>query len=89
MEKQPPVCEVTMMDSEDELFIMYTSGTSSAAKGIVHTHAGYLLYVAATHKVELLLVIRYSSFYIQGLLITTFFLLLCHVKKAFDRMSQR
>ncbi len=52
MDKQPSFCEATEMDSEDELFIMYTSGVTNSAKGIVHTHAGYLLYVAATHKVK-------------------------------------
>lgn len=55
MEKQAADCDITEMDSEDELFIMYTSGTTCRAKGIVHTHAGYLLYVATTHKVSMYL----------------------------------
>ena len=41
------------MDSEDGLFIMYTSGTTNKPKAILHTQAGYLLYAAATHKVIL------------------------------------
>jgi acetyl-CoA synthetase len=31
------------MDSEDPLFIIYTSGTTGKPKGILHSHAGYLL----------------------------------------------
>ena len=44
-------CEPVPMDSEDELFIMYTSGTTGPPTGVVHTQAGYLLYAALTHKV--------------------------------------
>ena len=44
-------CEPVPMDSEDELFIMYTSGTTGSPTGVVHTQAGYLLYAALTHKV--------------------------------------
>ena len=40
------------MDSEDPLFIIYTSGTSQQSKGVVHTQAGYLLYAAITHQVH-------------------------------------
>jgi acetyl-CoA synthetase len=38
------------MDSEDLLFLMYTSGTTAKPKGIVHTTAGYLVGVATTHE---------------------------------------
>ena len=51
MEEESTVCPPELMDSEDKLFIMYTSGTSDEPKGIVHTQAGYLLYAAVTHKV--------------------------------------
>ncbi len=37
------------MDSEDLLFLMYTSGTTAKPKGIAHTTAGYLVGVATTH----------------------------------------
>lgn len=51
MSKQPVTCDPEPMDSEDDLFVMYTSGASDSPKGIVHTQAGYLLHVAVTHKV--------------------------------------
>jgi len=38
------------MESEDVLFILYTSGTTGKPKGIVHTTGGYLTAVAYTTK---------------------------------------
>ena len=51
MEKQPKECAPVSMDSEDDLFVMFTSGVTGTAKGIIHSQAGYLLHVAVTHKV--------------------------------------
>ena len=45
----PATCPCEPMDSEDLLFLMYTSGTTAKPKGIAHTTAGYLVGVAATH----------------------------------------
>uniref|UniRef100_A0A674JW32 acetate--CoA ligase n=1 Tax=Terrapene triunguis TaxID=2587831 RepID=A0A674JW32_9SAUR len=50
MAKEAPVCAPESMDSEDMLFMLYTSGSTGQPKGIVHTQAGYLLYAAVTHK---------------------------------------
>jgi acetyl-CoA synthetase len=46
----PGSCPCEAMDSEDLLYLLYTSGTTAKPKGIAHTTAGYLVGVAATHR---------------------------------------
>lgn len=43
-------CETEVMDAEDPLFILYTSGTTGKPKAVVHTHGGYQVGVHSTLK---------------------------------------
>ena len=43
-------CETEVMDAEDPLFMLYTSGTTGKPKAILHTHGGYMVGVATTLK---------------------------------------
>ena len=49
-EKVDDYCEPAKMDSEDVLFILYTSGTTGKPKGVMHSTGGYLVQAYATTK---------------------------------------
>lgn len=50
MEQSASCCPAEIMEAEDPLFILYTSGTTGKPKGIIHSTGGYMLGATVTTR---------------------------------------
>lgn len=50
VDAQQPACETEVMDANDLLYFLYTSGTTGRPKGVMHAHGGYAVGTALTLK---------------------------------------